>query len=310
LIIGFDFIEIRIFSRDEKKQDDMRKIWNDPRIKYYIGDVRDYSSIQNAMQDVDYVFHAAALKQVPTCEFFPLEAVKTNILGSENVIRCSINNKVDKVICLSTDKAAYPINAMGISKAMMERLVMSTARGLNEKTSLIITRYGNVIGSRGSVVPLFFQQIQANGIITITDPNMTRFIMTLDDAIDLVLYAFKHGRNGDLFVKKSPSAKVSSIADAVVDISGKAVDKKYIGPRHSEKDHETLMTLEESIRSLDLGSFFRIPMDDRDLNYAKYDEAITSNNNLRSYCSYSVPEIEFSKLIEIIRNNYEFGEFD
>jgi UDP-N-acetylglucosamine 4,6-dehydratase/5-epimerase len=303
-ILVIDVKEIRVFSRDEKKQDDMRKKYNDSRLKFYIGDVRDYNSIDTAMIGVDFVFHAAALKQVPSAEFFPLEAVKTNIIGSENVIQCAMRNHVERVIFLSTDKAAYPINAMGISKAMMERVVLAAARTYSQnKTSLIITRYGNVIASRGSVIPLFFDQIEQKSMITVTDPAMTRFLMTLEEAIELVIFAFEKGNNGDLFVKKSPAAKVSSIAKAVIIISGKQVEIRYIGSRHSEKQHETLLTIEESLKAIDMGNYFCVPMDTRDLNYSKFDEAIGVEQNPVSYSSDNVDEIELTDLIKLIQDN-------
>lgn len=263
------FKEIRIFSRDEKKQDDMRNLYKDDKIKYYIGDVRDYSSIESAMSGVDYVFHAAALKQVPSCEFFPMQAVKTNVEGTQNVIRAAAANKVKKVICLSTDKAAYPINAMGISKAMMEKVAVAEARNLTE-TVVCLTRYGNVMASRGSVIPLFLKQIQKAEPITITDPNMSRFFMSLEDAVDLVLFAFEKGNPGDLFVNKAPAGSIGDLAQALIELTGKQVPIKVIGTRHGEKLYETLCTREEMMKAEDMGEFYRVPADNRDLNYAKY----------------------------------------
>ena len=267
--------EIRIFSRDEKKQDDMRKRYDNPKLKFYIGDVRDYQSVLNATQGVDFIFHAAALKQVPSCEFHPMEAVKTNILGTENVLTASIQNRVSRVICLSTDKAVYPINAMGISKAMMEKVMVAKSRSVDERHTVICgTRYGNVMASRGSVIPLFIDQIRANKPLTITDPNMTRFMMTLDEAVDLVLYAFEHARNGDIFVQKAPAATIGNLARA---LSYLLVDKvdfpiQVIGTRHGEKLFEALLSREEMACAVDSGGYFRIPADQRDLNYAKFVE--------------------------------------
>jgi UDP-N-acetylglucosamine 4,6-dehydratase/5-epimerase len=263
------FSEIRIFSRDEKKQDDMRKHINNPKLNFYIGDVRDYSSVEKAMRGVDYVFHAAALKQVPSCEFFPLEAVKTNVMGTQNVIDAAETNKVDKVICLSTDKAAYPINAMGISKAMMEKVAVAASRNL-QHTTVCLTRYGNVMASRGSVIPLFIEQIKRKEPITITDPKMTRFLMSLDEAVELVLFAFENGNPGDLFVNKAPAGTIGDLASALKELYHSEVETKIIGTRHGEKLFETLCTREEMIKAEDMGDFFRIPADNRDLNYGKY----------------------------------------
>lgn len=263
--------EIRILSRDEKKQDDMRKAFNNGKIKFYIGDVRDYNSIQGAFRGVDYVFHAAALKQVPSCEFYPIEAMKTNVIGSDNVITACVENHVKKAIFLSTDKAAYPINAMGITKALMEKNVIARSRQLlPQDTVLCLTRYGNVMASRGSVIPLFLDQIKAGKPITITNPDMTRFMMTLDDAVDLVLYAFEHGEQGDLFVQKAPAATIETLADAVLELTGANVGKSYIGTRHGEKLFEVLVTSEEMSRAEDLGSFYKVRADNRDLNYNIY----------------------------------------
>jgi len=269
-----DIAEIRIFSRDEKKQDDMRKRFPNPKLKFYIGDVRDYQSILNATRGVDYIFHAAALKQVPSCEFHPMEAVKTNVLGTENVLEAAIQNEVKRVVCLSTDKAVYPINAMGISKAMMEKVMVAKSRNVDEtKTVICGTRYGNVMASRGSVIPLFVEQIRADKPLTITDPNMTRFMMTLADAVDLVLYAFEHGNNGDIFVQKAPAATVATLARALTDLVGKPGHAiNIIGTRHGEKLYEALLSREEMACAEDMGDYFRVPPDLRDLNYAKYVE--------------------------------------
>lgn len=265
------FSEIRIFSRDEKKQDDLRNRVNNKKVKFYIGDVRDINSIEPAMKGVDYVFHAAALKQVPSCEFFPLEAVKTNILGTDNVLTAAERNEVSKVVVLSTDKAAYPINAMGISKAMMEKVMVAKSRNLDDtKTVLCCTRYGNVMASRGSVIPLFIKQIREGLPLTVTDPNMTRFLMSLDEAVDLVLYAFEHGNQGDTFVQKSPASTVKDLASAVKAVFKATNEIKVIGIRHGEKLYETLLTREEMIKAESLPGYFRIPSDNRDLNYGKY----------------------------------------
>ena len=264
--------EIRIFSRDEKKQDDMRHALQSPKVKFYIGDVRDKRSVDGAMAGVDYVFHAAALKQVPSCEFFPIQAVRTNVFGTENVLDSAIQHGVKNVVVLSTDKAAYPINSMGISKAMMEKVAIAKARQLGDdaSTTICCTRYGNVMASRGSVIPLWIDQIQAGKDITITDPNMTRFMMTLDDAVDLVIYAFLHGKNGDLFVQKAPAATLDVLAEALKQLYHADTEVKVIGTRHGEKLYETLVTREEMAKSEDMGNYFRIPADNRDLNYDKY----------------------------------------
>ena len=263
------FNEIRIFSRDEKKQDDMRTRLKNEKIGYYIGDVRDYNSVEKAMRGVDYVFHAAALKQVPSCEFFPLEATKTNVFGTQNVIDAAGINKVKKVICLSTDKAAYPINAMGISKALMEKVAVAASRN-SADTTVCLTRYGNVMGSRGSVIPLFINQIKNGLPITITDPNMTRFLMSLNDAVDLVLFAFEHGNQGDLFVNKAPACNIGALAQSLKEILNVNNPLKIIGTRHGEKLYETLCTREEMVKAEDMGHFFRIPADNRSLNYSSY----------------------------------------
>jgi len=269
-----DITEIRIFSRDEKKQDDMRKRYASPKLKFYIGDVRDYQSILNASRGVDFIFHAAALKQVPSCEFHPMEAVKTNVLGTENVLEAAIQNQVKRVVCLSTDKAVYPINAMGISKAMMEKVMVAKSRNVDEtKTVICGTRYGNVMASRGSVIPLFIGQIRAGQPLSITDPNMTRFMMTLADAVDLVLYAFEHGNNGDLFVQKAPAATVETLALALTSMLGQPEHPiQIIGTRHGEKLYEALLSREEMACAEDMGNYFRVPPDLRDLNYSKFVE--------------------------------------
>lgn len=266
-----DIGEIRIFSRDEKKQDDMRKLYKNDKIKFYIGDVRDISSVKNAMYKVDYIFHAAALKQVPSCEFFPLEAVKTNVIGTDNVLTAAIEYGVKKVICLSTDKAAYPINAMGISKAMMEKVFVAKSKTVSpDKTLICGTRYGNVMASRGSVIPLFIEQIKNGENLTVTDPNMTRFLMSLDEAVELVIFAFKNARAGDIMVQKSDSSTIRDLAQAVSELFNSKNEVKIIGTRHGEKLYETLLTKEEFVVAQDMGDFFRVPADKRDLNYDKY----------------------------------------
>ena len=270
--LNTDVKEIRIFSRDEKKQDDMRHALQNPKVKFYIGNIRDRQSVDGAMEGVDYVFSAAALKQVPSCEFFPLQAVQTNVLGTNNVIESAIAHGVGRVVVLSTDKAAYPINAMGISKAMMEKVAIARGRslGAEAKTTICCTRYGNVMASRGSVIPLWIEQIRSGGVITMTDPNMTRFMMTLEDAVDLVIYAWQHGRNGDLFVQKAPAATLEVLAQALKELYHANNEVKVIGTRHGEKLYETLVTREEMARAEDMGNYFRIPCDTRDLNYDKY----------------------------------------
>jgi UDP-glucose 4-epimerase len=266
--------EIRIFSRDEKKQDDMRKQYSNSKLKFYIGDVRDFQSVLNVTRGVDYIFHAAALKQVPSCEFHPMEAVKTNVMGTENLLEAAIQNQVKRIVCLSTDKAVYPINAMGISKAMMEKVMIAKSHSADETETVICgTRYGNVMASRGSVIPLFVEQIRANKPLTITDPNMTRFMMTLADAVDLVLYAFEHGNNGDMFVQKAPGATVETLARALCMLMNKPEhDINIIGTRHGEKLYETLLSREEMVCAEDCGEYYRIPPDLRDLNYEKFVE--------------------------------------
>lgn len=270
-LLKTEIAEVRIFSRDEKKQDDMRRLYRNDKVKFYIGDVRDIASIKNAMHDVDYVFHAAALKQVPSCEFFPLEAVKTNILGTENVLTAAIEYGVKKVICLSTDKAAYPINAMGISKAMMEKVFVAKSKTVNPHRTLICgTRYGNVMASRGSVIPLFIEQIKSGQPLTVTDPNMTRFLMSLEDAVELVVFAFQHAEAGDIMVQKSPASTVGDLAQALKELFQVDNPVKVIGTRHGEKLYETLLTREEHVVAYDMGNFYRVPADQRDLNYDKY----------------------------------------
>lgn len=278
--------EIRIFSRDEKKQDDMRKIYRNEKLKFYIGDVRDLSSVKNAMYGVDYVFHAAALKQVPSCEFFPLEAVKTNILGTENVLTGAIESNVKKVICLSTDKAAYPINAMGISKAMMEKVLVAKSKTVNsDKTLICGTRYGNVMASRGSVIPLFIEQIKSGKSLTITDSHMTRFLMNLDEAVELVIFAFENAKAGDIMVQKSSASTVGDLAQAIKELFNVENEIKIIGTRHGEKLYETLLTKEEYLIAEDMGNFYRVPADNRDLNYDKY--FLEGNENLEKVSDYN-----------------------
>ncbi|MCT4592690.1 MAG: polysaccharide biosynthesis protein [Anaeromicrobium sp.] len=274
-----DVKEIRIFSRDEKKQDDIRRLYNSSKVKFYLGDVRDLHSVQSAMFGVDYIFHAAALKQVPSCEFFPMEAVKTNILGVENVLTAAIAEGVKKVICLSTDKAAYPINAMGISKAMMERVFVAKSR-TTDKTVICGTRYGNVMASRGSVIPLFIDQIKQGKPITVTDPNMTRFIMSLEEAVELVLFAFENAQPGDIMVQKAPACTIGVLAQAVKEIFQGNNEIQYIGIRHGEKDYETLLTKEECIHARDLGNYYQIPADNRELNYSQYFEVGKTEKNI------------------------------
>ena len=292
--------EIRIFSRDEKKQHDMRVEIQNPKVKFYIGDVRDAASIGPAVKGVDYIFHAAALKQVPSCEFYPIEAVKTNILGTENVLSAAIEHKVSKVICLSTDKAVYPINAMGISKAMMEKVMVSKSRQSSE-TIIMGTRYGNVMASRGSVIPLFYEQIINNLPVTITDPEMTRFMMTLEDAVDLVLFAFNNGSPGDIFVQKSPASTIGQLARVMVDLYKSGSEIKIIGTRHAEKQHETLLSKEERMNSVDIGNYFKISADNRDLNYNKYfSEGKGSLSNIDEYNSnntYRLSDVELMALL-------------
>jgi UDP-glucose 4-epimerase len=293
------FSEIRIFSRDEKKQDDLRRQINNDKVKFFIGDVRDQQSVDKAMYGVNFVFHAAALKQVPSCEFFPLEATKTNVFGTQNVLDSAIKNHVEKVICLSTDKAAYPINAMGISKALMEKVAIASSRNANN-TTICLTRYGNVMASRGSVIPLFVNQILNNQSITLTDPNMTRFLMSLDDAVELVLFAFENGRPGDLFVNKAPAGTIGDLAKSVMKILDKQVDTKIIGTRHGEKLYETLCTREEMLNAVDMGDFFCIPCDNRDLNYNKYFSEGVDMSKIVDYNSSNTNQLNLNEMIELI----------
>lgn len=293
--------EIRVLSRDEKKQDDMRKIYNSAKLKFYIGDVRDYQSVLNAVRGVDFVFHAAALKQVPSCEFYPLEAVKTNVLGTENVLEAAISSGVERVICLSTDKAVYPINAMGISKAMMEKVAVAKSR-VGKETVICATRYGNVMASRGSVIPLFVDQIRAGEPITITDPNMTRFMMTLDDAVDLVLYAFEHGNPGDIFVQKAPAATIETLAYALTDLLNRPEHEvREIGTRHGEKLFEVLLSREEMAAAKDLGDYFRVPPDLRDLNYGKFvEEGERKISEAEDYNSHNTTRLDKEGMEELL----------
>ena len=289
--LNTDIKEIRIFSRDEKKQDDMRKLYNNEKLKFYIGDVRDLASVKYAMNEVDYVFHAAALKQVPSCEFFPMEAVKTNVIGTENVLNASIEYGVKKVICLSTDKAAYPINAMGISKAMMEKVFVAKAKTVSpEKTLICGTRYGNVMASRGSVIPLFVEQLKVGKPLTVTDPEMTRFLMSLEEAVELVVFAFQNANAGDIMVQKSPASTIADLARAVKELFNADNEIKIIGTRHGEKLFETLLTREENVVADDLEGFYRVPADNRDLNYDKYfedgDKKLSSDEEYNSHNTY------------------------
>ncbi|MEG2928095.1 MAG: polysaccharide biosynthesis protein [Oscillospiraceae bacterium] len=299
-----DIGEIRIFSRDEKKQDDMRHELqaSNPqevgKVKFYIGDVRDINSVNSVMNDVDFIFHAAALKQVPSCEFFPMEAVKTNVLGTENVLTSAIAHGVKRVVCLSTDKAAYPINAMGISKAMMEKVIVAKSRTVDpDKTTICCTRYGNVMCSRGSVIPLFREQIRQNQPLTITDPNMTRFLMSLDEAVDLVVFAFTNGKAGDLFVQKSPACTIEDLAKATQSLFNATNELKIIGSRHGEKLYETLLTKEESIKAIDLGGYYRVPADNRDLNYDQFFSQGTKDILTHEYNSHNTQRLDIAATI-------------
>ena len=297
-----DIREIRIFSRDEKKQDDMRQFYNDSKIKYYIGDVRNYESINSAMKGVDYVFQAAALKQVPSCEFFPIEAVRTNVLGCDNVLNAAMENKVSRVIVLSTDKAVYPINAMGMSKALSEKVMIAKSRNLNG-TGMVFcgTRYGNVMASRGSVIPLFTDQIKSGNPLTITDPNMTRYMMTLDDAVDLVIFAFKNGNPGDIFVQKSPAATIEVLAKALLELYNKNNQIKIIGTRHGEKLYETLVNREEMVKAEDLGEYYRIPADTRDLNYNRYFlEGEAQISQIEEYTSHNTTRLDIEETKKLL----------
>ena len=312
--LNTDIKEIRIFSRDEKKQDDMRKHYKNDKLKFYIGDVRDLQSIKNAMHGVDYIFHAAALKQVPSCEFFPLEAVKTNILGTDNVLTAAIEYGVRKVICLSTDKAAYPINAMGISKAMMEKVLIAKSKTVDPDRTLICgTRYGNVMASRGSVIPLFIEQIKRGQPLTITNPNMTRFLMSLEEAVELVVFAFQHAEAGDIMVQKAPASTIGDLAQAIKELFDADNEIKIIGTRHGEKRYETLLTREEYLKAEDMGNFFRVPADKRDLNYDKY---FVEGNQMLScdveYNSDNTERLNIAQIkqkllsIEYVRNELEY----
>ncbi|MGI9550963.1 MAG: polysaccharide biosynthesis protein [Aurantibacter sp.] len=299
-----DIKEIRIFSRDEKKQDDMRNRLKNEKVKFYIGDVRDYNSIDRAMHGVDYVFHAAALKQVPSCEFFPIEAAKTNVFGTQNAIDAAVANQVKRIICLSTDKAAYPINAMGISKALMEKVAVAASRNIPEdKTIVCLTRYGNVMASRGSVIPLFVKQISEKNPLTVTDPNMTRFLMSLEDAVDLVLFAFEHGNQGDLFVNKAPASTIGDLAEALRSIFEADNEIKVIGTRHGEKLYETLCTREEMQKAEDMGEFYRIPADNRDLNYSVYfSKGETDISSIEDYHSHNTDQLTDEELKQTLLN--------
>ncbi len=306
-----DIGEIRIFSRDEKKQDDMRRKYNSPKLKYYMGDVRSISSLEDAMRGVDYVFHAAALKQVPSCEFYPMEALETNVIGTKNVLDVSIRSGVKKFIGLSTDKAVYPINAMGCSKAMMEKVIIAKSRNLSDKNIVVCaTRYGNVMASRGSVIPLFIEQIKKGGAVTITDPSMTRFMMSLDDAVELVLFAFDNGSNGDIFVQKAPAANIDTLVKAIkILLNSEGHPTKVIGTRHGEKLYETLLTREEMVKAVDLGDYFKVPVDSRSLNYEEYleegEEKVSKTLDYHSHNAQQLTPVELARMIESL---YEFKE--
>lgn len=311
MFLDSDLKEIRILSRDEKKQDDMRKRYNNPKIKFFIGDVRDIATLDNAMEGVDYIFHAAALKQVPSCEFFPIEAAKTNVFGSYNVLECAAKHGVKKIVCLSTDKAAYPINAMGMSKALMEKIIVAKARMLGDdaKTTICLTRYGNVMGSRGSVIPLFYKLIKEGKPLTITDPEMTRYMMTLEDAVKLVMYAFEHGNQGDLFVQKAPGATIDTLAKAVKKFKNSDAEIKIIGTRHGEKDHEVLVTREEMTKAIDLGEYYKVPMDNRDLNYDKfYAEGDGKVRKVEAYTSNNTKQLDVDGMVELLKKMGEIEE--
>ncbi|MCS3056620.1 polysaccharide biosynthesis protein [Bacteroides cellulosilyticus] len=309
-----DIKGIRVLSRDEKKQDDMRHFYQDvypeyaDKIKFYIGDVRDYLSIKDAFKGVDYVFHAAALKQVPSCEFYPMEAIKTNVLGSDNVITACVENHIKKAIFLSTDKAAYPINAMGITKALMEKNVIARSRQmLKDDPILCLTRYGNVMASRGSVIPLFCEQLEEGKELTVTNPEMTRFMMTLNDAVDLVLYAFKHGEQGDLFVQKAPAATIQTLAEAIIKVKGAKTGYKVIGSRHGEKLYEVLVSTEEMMRADDLGGFYRIHADNRDLNYDNLEKGNIDLNHIEQYHSHNTKRLSVDEMIDLLHKLKLFG---
>ena len=302
-LASVDLKEIRIFSRDEKKQDDMRKKFNNTKLKFYLGDIRDFQSISNAMDNVDYIFHAAALKIVPSCEFYPLEAVKTNILGTENILEAATIANVKKIICLSTDKAVYPINAMGLSKSMMEKVAISKSR-INSSLKICITRYGNVMASRGSVIPLFLKQINENIPITITNPEMTRFMMSLDEAVELVLYAFKNGKSGEIFIQKSPAASIQKLKKAILSITQKVdYPTEIIGTRHGEKLYETLLSKEEMAMSVDLGNYYKVKPDNRDLNYSEFlEKGKIELTEAKDYTSHNTNQLSVEDLIDKINN--------
>jgi UDP-N-acetylglucosamine 4,6-dehydratase/5-epimerase len=302
--LSSDIKEIRIFSRDEKKQDDMRKYFNSEKLKFYIGDVRDYQSISNAMRNVDYVYHAAALKQVPSCEFYPLEAVKTNVLGTENVLEAAVLHRVERVVCLSTDKAVYPINAMGISNALMEKVIVAKSRNLEHtNTTICCTRYGNVMASRGSVIPLFIRQVVNGDPISVTDPLMTRFMMTLDDAVDLVIHAFQNGSNGDIFVQKAPAATIDILVKALLKIMNKPEHQvNVIGTRHGEKQYEALCSREEMFVAQEQGNYYRVPADNRDLNYTKYFEQGEKDlAAIEDYNSHNTERLDVDGMVNLLR---------
>lgn len=301
-LLDSDIKEIRIFSRDEKKQDDMRHLLQNDKVKFYIGDVRDKRSVDGAMHKADYVFHAAALKQVPSCEFFPMQAVMTNVIGTNNVIESAVENNIKNIVVLSTDKAAYPINAMGISKAMMEKVAIAKGRQLGKegKTTICCTRYGNVMASRGSVIPLWIDQIKTNNPITITDPQMTRFMMTLKDAVDLVIFAFENGNNGDLFIQKAPAATLSVLANSLIDLYKSDTKIKVIGPRHGEKVYETLVTREEMAKAEDMGDYFRIPCDARDLNYDKLESGNVKISQVEEYHSHNTIHLNIEEMKKLL----------
>lgn len=305
--------EIRVFSRDEKKQEDMRHLFNNEKIKYYLGDVRDYNSLNDAMCGVDYVFHAAALKQVPSCEFYPMEAIRTNILGTENVLNAGINNGVERIIVLSTDKAVYPINSMGLSKALAEKIMLAKSRKVSEsQTSIFATRYGNVLASRGSVVPLFIDQIKQKKPITVTDPSMTRFLMTLEDSIDLVLHAFQNGNPGDIFIQKAPAASIAIIAQALVELFRSESEIRIIGTRHGEKQYETLVSREEMITAEDMGAFYRLVSDRRDLNYEKYfTQGRETLSHIEDYTSHNTQQLTLDEVKSLLlRLDFVQEKFD
>jgi UDP-glucose 4-epimerase len=311
--LSTDVSEIRIFSRDEKKQEDMRIAFNNPKLKFYIGDVRDYSSTFQAMKGVDYVFHAAALKQVPSCEFYPMEAVRTNVLGTENVLNAATVNNVNKVVVLSTDKAVYPINSMGISKAMAEKLMVAKARSQRDgETVFCATRYGNVMASRGSVIPLFVSQLKEGKALTVTDPNMTRFLMSLEDSVDLVMYAFNHGKQGDIFVQKAPASTVADLAQALKELFSHDEPVRIIGTRHGEKLYESLISREEMAKADDMGGYYRIPADNRDLNYAQYfTEGEEEISHLDDYTSHNTERLTVEQVKDLLlKLDYIKGELN